>query len=419
MTAYRKTLLIMLAVFAVVYAAGALFYVQQAQHDVQRELSGAVALADNLPAPHRLAAEVVPHLRHLEPTPSEPGADGSAADDVSDRESVPIWFTTLIGADHSAELSNGWRYAPADEAEEIWEGFLLISVSYAIGMLLCFFVLRQMVAGAVRTLSSLEAAMQAVANGSLTSRLRRQPVQELDALASHFNAMAEALESEQRTVSRLMTELLQLQDREREHIARVLHDDLGQYLTGIRAQARSWVYDPQLCEGKKQQARELAQHCETMQTHFRHLLHDLHPLVMEQLGLDGAIQHLVEQWQRLSGLSCHLNLGVALPELSGEQQTHLYRFLQEALNNISRHARASSASLAVTTDSIQLNIEVCDNGVGGADLDRCSGLGIRSMRERARCLGGQIQFESLVGTGTRIRLAVPLLESKPLVGGVV
>ncbi|MEP2613677.1 HAMP domain-containing sensor histidine kinase, partial [Marinobacter alexandrii] len=282
-----------------------------------------------------------------------------------------------------------------------------------------FFVLRQMVAGAVRTLSSLEAAMQAVANGSLTSRLRRQPVQELDALASHFNAMAEALESEQRTVSRLMTELLQLQDREREHIARVLHDDLGQYLTGIRAQARSWVYDPQLCEGKKQQARELAQHCETMQTHFRHLLHDLHPLVMEQLGLDGAIQHLVEQWQRLSGLSCHLNLGVALPELSGEQQTHLYRFLQEALNNISRHARASSASLAVTTDSIQLNIEVCDNGVGGADLDRCSGLGIRSMRERARCLGGQIQFESLVGTGTRIRLAVPLLESKPLVGGVV
>ncbi|WP_375172570.1 ATP-binding protein [Marinobacter sp.] len=409
MTAYRKTFLIMLAVFAVVYAVGALFYVQQARHDVQRELTGVAALADNLKAPAQMPADLVTNLRHLQP----------AAASAESPDEVPAWFAGLIGARQSVALANGWQFAPADEAEEIWEGFLLISGAYAVGMLLCFAVLHQMVAGAVRALNALAAGMQAVANGSLTSRLQSQPIKELDALTDRFNAMAQALETEQGTVSRLMTELLQLQDREREHIARVLHDDLGQYLTGIRAQARSWVYDPELNERQKQQARELAQHCETVQKHFRHLLQDLHPLVMEQLGLESAIQHLVEQWQQLSGLPCHLDLGGALPELTGDQQTHLYRFLQEALNNISRHAQASSASLAVAASPDHLDLEVRDDGVGGADIDRQGGLGLRSMRERARCLGGQIRFESSVGAGTRIRLAVPLTERNGLVGGVV
>lgn len=155
------------------------------------------------------------------------------------------------------------------------------------------------------------------------------------------------MEVEQQTVSRLLNELLQLQDRERERIARVLHDDLGQYLTGIRAQSLSLMYDPDLKDHQKERVRDLARHCETIQHHFRHLLQDLHPLVMEQLGLGSAIRHLAEQWQQLSGLDCRLALDDALPEFTGEQQTHLYRFLQEALNNISRHAHASSASLAV------------------------------------------------------------------------
>lgn len=409
MTAYRKVSLTMLAVFVVVYLLGAALYIGQAQHDVQRELTGVSGLAKSLGDPQGLPANVVENMRHIKPVAGKTGDHGH----------VPSWFSSMVSGQMSFPSVNGWSIDPADEVEEIWEGFLLVSFSYAVGMVLCFMALYGIVRQGLRPLVSLASALEAVAGGKLTSRLPRQSIRELDTLAGRFNAMATALEKEQKTVSHLLNELLQLQDRERSHIARVLHDDLGQYLTGIRAQARSWVYDPELNERQKQQAKDLAGHCETVQQHFRHLLQDLHPLVMEQLGLDSAIRHLAEQWQQLSGLDCRLDMDTQLPQLTGEQQTHLYRFLQEALNNISRHARARCAILAVAQHSDGLRIDIRDDGAGAENFPAKAGLGIRSMRERARCLGGKVQFSSKVGEGTRIRLAVPLSESITAPGGAV
>lgn len=406
MTVYRKISLLMLAVFLLIYLLGALLYTQQARHDVQRELDGVAGLAQSLGSPADLPESVVSSMRHMIPADMESGSVGE----------VPAWFSAMIAGEPSRPVVNGWQVDPADEVEEIWEGFLLISGAYAIGMGLCFLALFVMVRRGVRTLASLTEAMGAVSAGQLTSRLPRQGEQELDTLVCRFNSMAGALESEQQTVGRLLNELLQLQDREREHIARVLHDDLGQYLTGIRAQARSLLYDPDLGDRQKQQARDLAEHCETIQKHFRHLLQDLHPLVMEQLGLGSAIRHLAEQWQQLSGLECRLAMDERLPEFTGEQQTHLYRFLQEALNNVSRHANASCATLAVARKDNELSIEVRDDGVGNDQLPGNAGLGVRSMCERARCLGAEVKFLSRMGEGTRIRLAVPL---SPNTGGVL
>lgn len=399
MTAFRKISLLMLMLFIVFYVLGFLLYVHQARYDIERELSAAGSLAHSLGAAEDLPMNVVQTLRHLRPAHSlEPSAS----------DGVPSWFAATVTDDRNYGVVNGWRIDPEDEVEEVWESFLLMSVSYAVGMALCFLALFWMVRQGTRPLTSLAGAMAAIADGHLASRLPSQHVVELDSLAQRFNHMAAALEDEQNTVSRLLNELLQLQDREREHIARVLHDDLGQYLTGIRAQARSWVYDPDLNDHQKQQARDLAGYCETVQQHFRHLLQDLHPLVLEQLGLAGAIRHLAEQWQHLSGLDCKLMMDDQLADLSGEQQTHLYRFLQEALNNVSRHANATCAKLAVKQNAGVLHIELHDNGAGADNFSEKAGLGLRSMRERARCLGGQAQFLSKVGEGTKIHLTVPI-----------
>jgi two-component system sensor histidine kinase UhpB len=399
MTAFRKTSLLMLIVFIVVYALGAVLYVNQARYDIERELGAVIGLAGSLGTAESLPAGVAQTLRHMR---LAKGSERSASNEV------PKWFVKMMTSGRVYSVVNGWRIDPADEVEEVWEGFLLMSTSYAVGMVLFFLSLFWMVTQGTRPLINLAKAMAAVAGGDLASRLPNQRIVELDILAQRFNHMAVALENEQKTVSRLLNELLQLQDREREHIARVLHDDLGQYLTGIRAQAKSWVYDPDLNEHQKQQARDLAGHCETIQQHFRDLLQDLHPLVMEQLGLAGAIHHLAEQWRHLSGLDCQLMMDDQLVELSGEQQTHLYRFLQEALNNVSRHANATCATLAVKQNSGELHIELQDNGAGTDNFFEKAGLGLRSMHERARCLGGQAQFLSKVGEGTRIKLTVPL-----------
>lgn len=399
MTVYRKIALIMLAVFIAIYLLGAAAFVHQARHDVQRELAGVADLASHLPSPKQLPEAVVRSVRHLSPDGPSPELQ---------QMDYPIWFYRLLSRESSQVEVNGWVVNPADELEEVWESFVLISGSYGVGLLLCFLSLWLMVRQGMKPLTGLSLAMASVAEGRMQARLPRQRVVELDALVQRFNGMAEALECEQQTVSRLLNELLQLQDREREHIARVLHDDLGQYLTGIRAQARSLLYDPDLSDRQKKQARDLAEHCETVQRHFRHLLQDLHPLVMEQLGLASAIRHLADQWQQLSGLECRLTIDDRLPEFTGEQQTHLYRFLQEALNNVSRHANASCATLAFARNGKELNVEVRDDGAGHETLPDNAGLGVRSMRERARCLGGEVQFLSRVGDGTLVRLAIPL-----------
>ncbi len=121
MTVYRKISLLMLAVFLLVYLLGALFYTQQARHDVQRELEGAAGLAGSLVSPPTTLPEsVVGTLRHLTPVDDTGGSRGGGE--------VPAWFSALIaGGESSPPVVNGWQVNPKDEVEEIWEGFLLIS----------------------------------------------------------------------------------------------------------------------------------------------------------------------------------------------------------------------------------------------------------------------------------------------------
>ncbi|MCL7943319.1 HAMP domain-containing protein [Marinobacter sp. ATCH36] len=402
MKAYSRVALLMLAVFALIYGVGAYFYLQQARLDVARELDGISTLASMIGTPEELGPERAAGIRHLRPLSDERlAADGG---------NVPLWFVRALWADQASGLpiTGSWQVDPYDEIEEIWENFVLVSLAFGIGMMLCFSMLFFAIRRLTAPLRRIGKAMDNIGEGEPSPRLPPQPITELDQLAGRFNAMADALDIEQKTVARLLSELIELQDRERAHIARVLHDDLGQYITGIRAQARGWLYDPELNERQKDQAKELAEHCETVQQHFRHLLQDLHPLVMEQLGLGSAIHHLVEQWQQLSGLTCELMVDERLPELTGDKQTHLYRFVQEALNNVSRHAAATRAILGVTAKSRVLRVEIRDDGIGTNNLSVKAGLGLRSMCERARSLGGKTEFFSRSGQGTRVSLTIPL-----------
>lgn len=184
MTVYRKISLHLLMVFVLLYVLGALIYTQVARHDIQREMNGVSGLAANIGAPHMLPESVAHNVRHLTPA----GDYGRAPQNM-----VPKWFWSLVVSDGKREEINGWQLNPADEVEEIWEGFLLVSLAYAIGMALCFLALYVQVRSGLRTLSRLETAMKEVSEGRLTSRLPAQEEKELDALVGRFNSMSEAL----------------------------------------------------------------------------------------------------------------------------------------------------------------------------------------------------------------------------------
>lgn len=232
--------------------------------------------------------------------------------------------------------------------------------------------------------------------------------QQLDRLTARLDSSAKALQQAEQLNQELTERLLSVQERERMQLAHALHDDLGQYLTGIRAQA----FLLQRCEysdGRqlKRLGSQLATHCEGLQLGFRRLLNDLHPVVLERLGLEQALAQLTEQWQQQQGIDCHLELDTKLPGVRLEARAHLYRLLQEALNNVARHARARNVWLRLEQQEDELLVSVQDDGAGLAREPQW-GIGMHSMHERARCLGAQLQVNSMAGAGLLLRLRIPL-----------
>jgi two-component system sensor histidine kinase UhpB len=135
-------------------------------------------------------------------------------------------------------------------------------------------------------------------------------------------------------------------------------------------------------------------------------VHDLYPVVLQHLPLAEAFGLLVEQWQGRQGIDCQLRVSAQLPPLSAPNKTHLYRLLQEALTNIARHAEASQVRVRLQFHGGRLRLLIRDNGRGAQQPQR-PGVGLYSMFERARSLGGELRVISHPGAGWALTLSMP------------
>ena len=246
-----------------------------------------------------------------------------------------------------------------------------------------------------------------VSGGQLAVRLREAGLPEARQLAGHFNRMTATLEQTRADNAQLTQALLAVQERERTYLAQTLHDDLGQYLAGIRAQVcllRMVADQPTVVEHT---AQALELNCERLQQGFRALVQDLYPVVLQHLPLAEAFGLLVSQWQDSQGIDCQLRVGADLPALPSASKTHLYRLLQEALTNVARHAGASQVRVRLQRSARGLRLLVRDNGRGAHQPQR-PGVGLHSMAERARSLGGELHILSRPGAGWALALNMPL-----------
>ena len=219
--------------------------------------------------------------------------------------------------------------------------------------------------------------------------------------------LLDELAQAQAAKAQLTQALLAVQEQERTRLAQALHDDLGQCLAGIRAQAcllRRVVDQPARVE---QTAQALALHCEHLQQGFRALVHDLYPVALQQVPLAEAFGQLVSQWQASQGIDCRLRVAEPLPMLSGASRVHLYRLLQEALTNVARHAGASQVRVRLQRSAKGVRLLIRDNGCG-ACLPQRPGVGLHSMAERARSLGGELRILSRPGAGWALALNMPV-----------
>ncbi|MFJ4387754.1 histidine kinase [Pseudomonas sp. NPDC089408] len=402
--------------FALLTVACAGVLLHQALADVERELQSAEAvvtyLADSTARdPASLQPSLTQNLRHVR---VHWLAAGQAAP-LSGQAGIDAWLgRQLFGERHRSsrllELDDGHRVLIAvdarDEIDEVWDSLQQLLSLCGLALLLSLVTIRWAVHRAMGLLDKLLGALRQVSAGQLTARLREAGLPEARQLAEHFNRMAANLEQARADNTQLTQALLAVQEQERTRLAQTLHDDLGQYLAGIRAQGcllRLAADQPAVVE---QTAQALELNCERLQQGFRALVHDLYPVALQHMSLAEAFGVLVSQWQASQGIDCRLRVGEHLPALPGPSRTHLYRLLQEALTNVARHAGASQVRVRLQRSAKGLRLWVRDNGRGAQQPQR-PGVGLHSMAERARSLGGDLRILSRPGGGWALALNIP------------
>lgn len=261
-----------------------------------------------------------------------------------------------------------------------------------------------------------------MARGGPVARVPVETEDEIGNLAQAFNNMAASLKGRERKLKESRTKLrllsrrvLQAQEEERRRLARELHDELGQNLAFLKIQINTIVSKMDNDQGLLcKDCKKIEQYIDQIIENVRRLSTDLSPSVLEDLGLTTALRMQSTDFAKLHSLKLSLKIADIDNLFSQEAQINLYRFYQETLTNISKHARATKLSVNVGKKNGHISFLVEDDGQG-FDPDHImsmrpskKGMGLTTLEERARMLGGSFAIWSKPGKGTRISLAIPM-----------
>ena len=206
--------------------------------------------------------------------------------------------------------------------------------------------------------------------------------------------------------SELAQQLIAMQENTFRSISRDLHDDFGQILTAVGTMLQRTSRRLDAHDAVRTDLREVQEIVQATLDKVRTLSHALHPVILDEIGLEGALAQYLPGFERQTGIEVEYRKSGEPRALDRAVSIHLYRVLQEALNNIARHSQSKQAvvSLQYLPDTVVLQVE--DRGVGFGHSQK-SGMGLVSMRERASLVNGRLDLENCSTGGARVRLTVP------------
>ena len=211
--------------------------------------------------------------------------------------------------------------------------------------------------------------------------------------------------SEQR--SELAQKLIHTQESTLHHISRELHDEFGQVLTAIGTllgRAAKQVPDSSPLHGELKEVREITQ---STLNNIRSLSQALHPVLLEEAGLESTLDWYIPTVERQMGIALHYEKSGTPFAVESGAGVQAYRIVQEALNNVSRHAGVQEAWVRLMYKADALVLEIEDHGKGMATQKNDRGIGLVAMRERAELISGRIEYLSANGKGTLVRMSAP------------
>ncbi|MBY0575105.1 MAG: PAS domain S-box protein [Gallionellaceae bacterium] len=220
-----------------------------------------------------------------------------------------------------------------------------------------------------------------------------------------------------RQLRELASHLQSVREEERTRLARELHDELGQMLTGVKLDAK-WLaaHLPDQQPDMSDKIADMSKLIDETLDAMRRVAADLRPVMLDDLGLAAAIEWLTEEFTKRTGIAIRLEMDVEPDslddgcDLDADVATAVFRIMQECLTNIARHAEAEHVLISLGCDDNKLMLLVTDDGKGmpAADGSRCNSYGITGMRERAHSLGGKLDMLSIPEGGTAVVATIPI-----------
>ena len=212
----------------------------------------------------------------------------------------------------------------------------------------------------------------------------------------------------------LAARLQSVREEERASIAREIHDELGQACTAIKMDL---ALIGRKISKRQTQLRDKIESSmglvDDMIITLRRIASDLRPRTLDDLGLAAALEWQSQEFEKRTGIYCHLVLPQEPPNLDSERSTAIFRIFQESLTNVARHAQATSVEASLEMDEDQLVFRVHDNGKGfdPEEAKAKKSLGLVGMQERAHLLQGKVTIEGIPGCGTTMILRIPVILS--------
>lgn len=294
------------------------------------------------------------------------------------------------------------------ELEEITATMVNVFFIFLFALLVTLFTLRFAVNTRLKPLAELRAGLDSLKDGQFEVSRASTDIAEIQTLIEHYNNLIATLETKETQVTELRKRLADLQEDERRRLARELHDNLGQLITGINVQTYMLTRQKDNPDYIAQACAVIQQQREAVQNGVKELTNQLYPVFLQKLGLIPSLEQLVQTWQSIHNVAAEWRSETEHIEQDLTRDTHIYRITQEVLNNIAKHAEATKVWVNLTENEKGVTLRIQDNGKGmNIPSPESSGLGLDSIRERAAILGAALSLTS-DSSGTLVELCVPI-----------
>src|SRR3954447_416994 len=219
---------------------------------------------------------------------------------------------------------------------------------------------------------------------------------------------SERLRESEEKLRRLAAHLISVREEERAHIAREIHDELGQVLTGLKMEV-TWLAKRLREKPLIEKTDSMCKLIDTTVQTVRKIATGLRPEMLDDMGLIAAVGWQAKEFQKRTGIRCRAKLPPEV-KLDIDVSTTMFRIFQEILTNVARHSRATRVDMELIIAEDKVALDVVDNGVGIADSDLHGkkSLGLLGMHERALLFGGEVNITGTPGHGTRVSVSIPL-----------